>query len=193
MICNRLLRIQGEIDKLDVKEHKILVGEKKEKGLKNECKKLNRIFEEILDDLEDDTQDTEGSLMTNKTLQRQLRNIFKQVNIDNKVNDLMVANHDKFMKNLSDLINNGLEVLENGWSDDFLKKGGNDKIDKNNLKGKLLTEFSEFSLGKRNKKIKGDHPVLQFVADFKKAIEEKKIVIKASLPQKTIFKMYTQS
>jgi len=168
--------------------------------LKKECKKLNRIFEELLDEFDDDSPDSEwDSKMSSKTIQRQLKNSFKNLNIDSKVLELLDSHNEKFMKNLTDLLNNGIEVLENGWSDTFMKKsaGGDDDqknaLDKNNLKGKLLTEFSEFSLGKRAKKAKGEHPVIQFVVDFKKALDDKKIVIKATQPQKNVFKMFTQS
>jgi len=173
-----MLRIQSEIDKLDNINHKTLINDKNESGLKNECKKLRNIFDSILKDEDKENESLNNMNLTLDKLPQILNDVLDKIGVDSSILSKLHKDPNKFMKNLKDLLGSNINILDED----------NIKLE---MKGKNITEIKEFSLG-RKRKAKGDHPVLKFIEEFKKAVEDPKFTCKSNQPLKSILKSICQ-
>jgi len=165
MVTIRLTRVQNELNKLEDKKHyKFIKGDIAEKDCRDEMEKLCNLIANILGK----KSFGDGTNSNIKACENVGRDPVRKSMFDNK-------DGKNNMNKTSTESNNRLQdvVLE--------------------LPQHQCTEFDEFNIGKRDRRLKPVHIVYKFIEQMQKLIKDPKFQVKMFMPKKKLFLVLEQT
>jgi len=179
MLSNRLYRVQWNIDRLEEIQHFKFNNDISEDKIRIELSKLNNLIENIIGKVNAKNKNKNNSETEIEESDKKLTHNIKMGN-KNQLNKNKNED-DKIKSTASTKIKNNvkLNIDTDRDRDDNLSPLLEEK--NNNP-----TEFKEFNLGKRERKIKETHKVYKFSEIISTGIKDKKLKIVANLSSKKL-------